>query len=279
MKATFKILFKCILIISFLILTPFFTGMKEIFAQNRFIASFVVQQKTLNEQISIKNKLNVLSYNSNITIEKDEINTEVTTQDSPIIPQPPSLNKRVYIYNTHQNEQYSEKESVMDAAVILGNQLKEKGIEVVLETNDFREYGRQHDLDYNHSYQISNKFLNDAFVNYGGFDLIIDLHRDAIPRASCFTTIDQKQYAKMMVVVGGLSKNVDAILKTSSTLTDMINQKVDGIMKPVLNREAYYNQDMNEHMLLIELGGDLNTFDEIKNTIDYLSDGLVKLLG
>ncbi|MEF9920709.1 MAG: stage II sporulation protein P [Erysipelotrichaceae bacterium] len=279
MKATFKILSKCILIIGFLFITPFFSGLLEIFGKDTFIASFVYQQKTINEKISIKNKLNVLSFNSNITIPKATIKTEITTQDIPVVPQTPSTNKKIYIYNTHQSESYNEQETVMDAAVILGNQLKEKGIEVVLETNDFKAFGSQYGYNYNDSYTISRKFINDALVNYGGFDLIIDLHRDAIPREACFTTINNKNYAKTMSVVGGLSKNAGAVNKISSTLTDIMNQKCNGIMKPVLEREAYYNQQMNDRMILIELGGDLNTFEEVKNSIEYLSSSIAELVG
>ncbi|MEG2799403.1 MAG: stage II sporulation protein P, partial [Erysipelotrichaceae bacterium] len=133
--------------------------------------------------------------------------------------------------------------------------------------------------NYNDSYTISRKFINDALVNYGGFDLIIDLHRDAIPREACFTTINNKNYAKTMSVVGGLSKNAEAVNKISSTLTDIMNQKCNGIMKPVLEREAYYNQQMNDRMILIELGGDLNTFEEVKNSIEYLSSSIAELVG
>lgn len=280
MKTSFKICLKLVILVAFLCVTPFFSSIHEILAQDQFLSTFVYQQKTLDGDISLKDHMNVLSSNSNITIDKEEIKSETTTQDEPIIPQiPKSSGKRIYIYNTHQSEGYQGGETVMDAAVILGNQLKEKGYDVVLETNDFGAYGKANGLDYNSGYKISNKFINDALVNYGGFDLIIDLHRDAVPRESTFVTIGDKNYAKMMMVIGGLGKNAYEVTKLSSTITDTINQLQGGMMREMMTREAYYNQEMTTNMVLIELGADKNTFDEVKNSIDFLAEGIFKVMG
>ncbi len=37
-------------------------------------------------------------------------------------------------------------------------------------------------MTYDDAYLVSEKFMNDALVKYGGFDLCIDLHRDSVPR-------------------------------------------------------------------------------------------------
>ena len=46
-----------------------------------------------------------------------------------------------------------------------------------------------------------------------------------------------------------------------------------------MTREAYYNQDMSDKMLLIEVGSDNNTFDEVKNSVDILALGIAQILG
>lgn len=120
--------------------------------------------------------------------------------------------------------------------------------------------------------------MNDALVNYGGFDLIIDLHRDAIPREVSYLKSNGKTYAKMMPVIGGLSKNADVIKKNSSTLSDIIDSKVHGIMRSTMVREAYYNQSVSDRMMLIECGGDVNPFDEVKNSMEVLADGIYDYL-
>ncbi|MEG2685045.1 MAG: stage II sporulation protein P [Erysipelotrichaceae bacterium] len=200
------------------------------------------------------------------------------SDNSSITNKPLSNKKKIYIYNTHQQEAYSDTGSVMEAAALLSNELVKLGYEVVLETNDFSKYANDNNLDYNQLYLVSSKYINDAFVNYKGFDLVIDLHRDSIPRNLTYYNEGKLNYAKMMLVVGGLSDNSYDVTKLSATLTDIINKEHNGIMRSVMNREAYYNQQMFPKMILIELGSDANTFDEVKNTIPILANGLNKLM-
>lgn len=282
MKTNFKIFFKCIGIIFFLSITPFFHGMIQTFQLKNINFFHYNIHHNSNELVqSVKKNLNVLTYNSNVNINYEKINFETTT-DINEVKEPmvlPKRDKRVYIYSTHQKENYLDGETVMDAAVELGKTLETYGIEVVLETNDFTQYAKSNNISYDKFYNISNKFIADAFATYGHFDSIIDLHRDSIPRNSTFITNAGIDYAKMMFVVGGLSKNVNAVTANSTTLTDIINKKVYGIMRTVMTKQSYYNQFMNEKMVLIELGSNNNTFKEVKNSIDYLAKGISEMIG
>lgn len=270
-----------------------------------FLDAFVYHQRTFDETISIKEQMNLLSYNANLTIEDDfqfqttqntkqeeekqkKENEPAQTPQQPAEPtkeeqpeQAPSVQdtgKKVYIYNTHQSEGYADGETVMDAAAILGNALEEKGIHVVLETADFGAYAKSMGWDYNQSYAVSNVYLNEALVNYGGFDLIIDLHRDAIPREASYIDVEGTTYAKLMPVIGGLSENAPIITERASTLSDIMNAKVHGIMRSTMTREAWYNQQVSEKTILIECGGDVNPFGEVKNSMGVLADGIYELL-
>lgn len=300
MKTTGKIICKLALIFAFLYITPFHNGVQAFLSGNNFLDAFVYHQKTLDETISIKDQLNLLSYNSNLTIkdkfefettqkqdppkEEDEDKVEEPTTDpAPDNPQTPpakaeDTGKRVYIYSTHQGEAYVGGETVMDASAILGNQLEGKGIHVVLETSDFGAYLKQQGWDYNSSYGASYKYMNEALANYGEFDMIIDFHRDSIPRESSFIEIDGVTYAKMMPVIGGLSGNAYDITKNSSTLSDIINGKKSGIMRSSMTREAYYNQQVSNRCMLIEVGGDVNSFEEVSNSVGVLADGIYDYL-
>lgn len=313
MKSTCKLLVKVFVLIAFLYLTPFASGLKNCFSSaDDLLNNFVYKQKTINSSLSLKDSLNVLSYNSNLTIPKEEITVE-TTQDNPTVvpktteeqntPQDKgeekdngkenantqkedaskdkkaeSTGKRVYIYDTHQDESYKGGKTVLDAAAILAQKLEDRGIKVVLETNDFIRYRDTHGLTYNESYVVSYKYLNEALVNYGGFDMCLDLHRDSIPREASYINIDGKNYAKGMFVVGGLGKNAKTATRLSTTLTDTINAKKNGIMKGVMTREAYYNQEVAKNIILMELGGDVNTFEEVSNSLDVIADGIHDVL-
>lgn len=286
MKSSMKLVLKVLLLIAFLCITPFVNGLKSTLSSSgNWLNSLVYRQKTMDQSISLKNQLNVLSFNSNLTLPKEEIVVE-TTQDNPIsVPTVPDSNdktvanqKKIYIYNTHQEEGYSDGKTVMDAAAILGAKLEEKGIKVILETNSFPQYLASKGLDYNKSYVASYKYLNDALVNYNGFDLCIDFHRDSIPRSASIVTVDDVTYAKAMMVVGGLGKNAESATATSTTLTDIINGKVNGMMRAPMIREAYYNQEVASNILLMEVGGDVNSFEEVQHSLDGIADGIYDLL-
>lgn len=318
MKSNAKILTKIALLALFLYITPFFHGFEKSFTKvSGVLEHLVYKQKVLSQSISLKNKMNVLSYNSNLTLPKEDITVETTHENPVIIPstenqkktdtdstknsipkkddaksnnqantnpkdngkaEKNSTGKKIYIYNTHQSEAYAGGETVMDAAAILAKKLEEKGFKVVLETNNFGKYLAQHGLDYNKSYVASYNYLNDALVNYGGFDLCLDLHRDSIPRSVSYIKKNGKTYAKGMMVVGGLGKNAKSATALSTTLTDIINAKMNGMMRSVMVRESYFNQEVHKNILLMELGGDVNTFDEIKNSLDVIADGIYDML-
>ena len=187
--------------------------------------------------------------------------------------------KKIYIYNTHQSEEYQGDKTVMDAATVLAEQLISYGYEVIVETNDFTKYCNEQGLTYNDLYMVSNKFLNDALVKYGGFDLIIDLHRDSVPREYTYVTIDGVSYAKTMMVIGGAAKYAQSSTQISKTITDNVNQIKNGIMKSVFTREgAYYNQYVCEGIVLMECGSENNTFEEVTNSIQVVAKGIHKMM-
>lgn len=285
MKNSLKILAKIFAILMFLYITPFYDGLQYMF-KDGFMSNLVYHQRTISQDLSLKSQLNVLSYNSNITIARNEIDVETTSEEPMIIPktvekedkseQSPKKNgKKIYIYNTHQDEKYSDGKTVMDAAVILAKHLKKEGFEVILETNDFVKYRDEHNLTYNDAYTVSNKYLNDALVNYNGFDLCIDLHRDSVPRSASYKTIGNKTYAKAMMVVAGSSSNVTSATKISTSLTDNVNKYKNGIMKSVMTRkEAYYNQFVHKGIVLMECGSDNNSFKEVSNTLEIVAKAI-----
>lgn len=304
MKTSAKIFLKLCLFTYLLFLTPFFSALPSFLGLDEsFIISNVYEYDL--KQIPIKEQLNLLKINEGVTLSnpntktikessgeyvdnsnimdssinnENKDNTNQNHQADTVVPQITS-DKKVYIYNTHQQEQYQENKSVVDASVELSNLLQSAGVQVVYETNDFPTYLRNKGLDYNYSYQASYFYLNEALVNYGGFDLIIDFHRDSVPRESSYVTINDKSYAKMMFVVGGLSKNVEQATALANDLTTRVNGIQDGVMKSVMSRESYFNQEVANNMVLIEVGSDQNTYEEVKNSTNLLAQAIIQYLG
>ncbi|NBK98034.1 MAG: stage II sporulation protein P [Erysipelotrichia bacterium] len=274
-----------------LFLTPFFSALPTFLGLDEsFITSKVYEHKL--SEISIKEQLNLLKVADGVTLSNVEHNKveessgtyvdnskkENSTQNDGVVPQVTSQ-KKVYIYNTHQQEAYQDNKTVIDASIALSNQLQSAGIQVVYESNDFSAWLKNQGLDYNSSYRASYYYLNEALVNYGGFDLIIDFHRDSVPRESSYVNINGKNYAKMMFVIGGLSKNVEQVSALSNDLTARINTLQEGVIKQAMTREAYYNQEVYPNSVLIEVGSDQNTYDEISNSTNLLAQAIIQYFG
>lgn len=178
--------------------------------------------------------------------------------------------KKIYIYSTHQQEEYVGG-NVVEGSKYLAQTLEKMGYEVIVEESDFEAYGASKGLNYNKLYNVSNTFLTEAILKHGGFDMIIDFHRDSVGANVSRLMSNNKSYAKMMFVIGKLSENVESVRNTSQALSSLIESYVPGISRGILEREAYYNQFVAKKMLLIEVGGVENEFSEVKYSLEVLA--------
>ena len=276
MKKSFIICFKLLLLCFFLLMTPFIAGLKSMFSDNHWFSTFLYTGQTL-QLPEITSAMNMM-----VMVKKEDIpQREIDIEELPPVPlieEEINLDKTVYIYSTHQQEAYMDQNTVVEASLHLASLLEEKGIHVQVESADFALALQEQGLNYNDSYLISRNYLIDALMSGKGYDLIVDFHRDSLPRESAYVNANGKNYAKMMCVLGGLSENHTHIYERTMTLFDKSNAYVDGIMKSTMNREAYYNQDIHENMMLIEVGSDQNTYEEIENSVQILADAITEML-
>lgn len=182
--------------------------------------------------------------------------------------------KKVYVYSTHQSEAYSDNKNVINASIYLKEKLNEYNVVVKIEEGNISEFMNINNYSYNSSYIASRYFIESEINN--NYDLIIDLHRDAVSRKNSLISINGKKYAKIMFVIGKKNKNYKKNYKVANEINNLINQKYPGLSRGVLlqdgsNVNGIYNQDLADNMLLIELGGNHNQFSEVKNTIDVLA--------
>lgn len=233
--------------------------------QNKnLISKFIklINKIEINEPVSIVQN----SFNSN-----DDITFSYMT--NPIIEKP-----RVYIYSTHQGEEYSGKglseyniePGVMMASYLLQDRLNEMGIVTIVEERSVSEYLKQNNLQYKDCYQATRHFLKTTLEEYEDFDLVIDLHRDALSKDLSTVTIDGKDYAKVLFV---MNPNYADNMSLVKRLNNSINTKY-----PKLSRGIYdgyrdtFNQDLNSNAILLEVGGQHNTVNEVVNTIDAIAE-------
>ena len=230
---------------------------------------FLFQYVSIDETKMVTNLISFQTRQTELSASLFPVHTTHETQESLQISK-----KKIYIYNTHQKEGY-QTGTVMDGALYLKQLLENKGYDVVFETEDFDEYKITHEMDLTVTYPTSRIFLEKNINEHGPFDLIIDLHRDALNREDCFYLDGHKAYAKMMMVIGGDSSFRDTVIYNSSILHETIDELCGGVMRSdFIRNSAVYNQDYTDKMMLIEVGGQYSTFQEVKNSIELLCQAI-----
>jgi len=241
----------------------------------------------LSQTFKSGNKIQNSGGSDNIEEVIDNLNNYVEDPSSKKVDNP-----RVYIYNTHQGETYNNKNleaynitpSVMMASYLLKEKLNNLNIPTVAEEGNILEFIRINNWQHQDSYKASRFFIIDAFNKYSNLDLIIDIHRDALTKSASTITIDGKNYAKVLFVVGLDHDNYQANLDLSNKLSTLINSSYSNLSRGVIEKsgegvDGIYNQDLSQKMVLIEIGGQENTIDEVLNTVDALSLVIKNYLG
>lgn len=193
---------------------------------------------------------------------------------------PPS----VYIYNSHQSEAYSGeglkeyniKPGVMMASYILQDKLAGIGIKALVMEDNLVDYLNLNNMTHNKSYIASRKFLQEALKKQQDLKLIIDLHRDALPKEKSTVIINNKSCAKVSFVIGGDHDNYQENLSVANKINNKLKEKYPTLTRGVIvkvgnDTNGIFNQDLNPKIILIEIGGQYNSIDEVLNTIEMLT--------
>lgn len=227
---------------------------------------------------SFDNSDTVLVYNKGYDDGVEEVikhMNQVTEVKDPII----------YIYNTHQTESYSNDlvdiygitPNVLMASYLLKEKLDKLGVPTLVEESNIAEFLRVNNWKYSESYKASRLYVLDAINKYPSIKLFIDLHRDSISKDNSTTTINNKDYAKVLFVVGKEHNNYQKNLDLANLINDKINKLYPSLSRGVLEKagsgvNGIYNQDLSEKAILLELGGNKNNINEVLNTVEALSN-------
>ena len=192
-------------------------------------------------------------------------------------------NPRIYIYNTHQTEEYKTIENynltptVYTASYILKDFLKEYNINAIVENSSLIDELNSKGLTYYDAYDVSRGWLKK--LNNNTLDLYIDLHRDSIKYEYSNVNVDNKDYAKIMFVVG-MNHNYENNMKVVDKLINEIEKINKNISRgKYLRKTAVFNQDFNNNCVLIELGGPESTYESISNSLSVLALAIKNYLG
>ena len=197
----------------------------------------------------------------------------------------------IYLYNSHQLENYSNDKleiygitpNVQMLSYILREKLDEKGIETIVEDANMSNILEVNGWNYSYSYQASRKELIAKIKKYPSLKYFIDIHRDSVPRSMSTITINNKNYARILFVIGQDYNNWDANYKLASDLNSIIASNYSNLSRGIIKKtgkyvNGVYNQDVNSNVILMEVGGAENTVEEVYNTSMVIADTLEKYI-
>lgn len=216
--------------------------------------------------------VNILKSNyRNLVVEEESKSVPVDkkVEDSPSI----------YIYNSHQTEEYTPSSFVEYSVMpnvqmnnyILEEKFEDKGFVTVVEEKNIKDVLNQHGWNYASSYQASRIFLEDAKKNFPSLKYFIDVHRDSLRKDRTTVTINDKNYASILFLIGLENPNYQANLEFSEKINAKLNEKYPTLSKGIYKKQGpgvngVYNQDFSPFTILVEMGGPENTIDEVLNT-------------
>lgn len=201
------------------------------------------------------------------------------------------VSKHVLIYHTHTYEAYepsvnwrSEKpdENVVMVGRALAASLEALGLEV---THDTAAYEPP---DLEGAYERSLDMLESRLSAGEQYDLVIDLHRDAVASTSDIkrtVNIGGIDVARFMVLIGQgttggyqVKPNWEANLKFAEGITYQLNLQCENLARNVKIKTGRFNQHVADCCILIECGMNTNTMEEVLAGIPYLAHAIYETI-
>lgn len=282
-KLKFKYLIFIIIIILIYLLFSYISSNFKLVTINKNAISKILSNNSIhiiyNEDDNYLNKIlqKFININDPVGILKNQTENKIILKDKLKLS---SYKYKVYLYNTHDLEQYKDfiqniKINVGNASLLLLNNLKSIGIDVIVEKQKVSDLTNN---DLSKSFDAS-KILIENIIQNENIDLFIDLHRDDEKKEVTTLELNGKKYAKVKFVVGRKNKNY----MLNYNLTELINRKIkekypDLTRGIVLNDNYTYNQELSEKIIFINIGGYENDIVEVKNTIDLLGPIIKEVL-
>lgn len=206
---------------------------------------------------------------------------------------------QVLIYHTHTSEGYMDEDvdyfydsfysrtqnedfNVVAVGNVIADTLNKKGIKTLHDKT-------VHDSTYNGSYDRSVQTVQSDMSEYSDIKVVLDIHRDALGTDDCKVktvfTYDDKKAAQIMVLSGcdiynergfeNWQNNLNFALKIQNTAETMY----PGMTRPMSFDFFAYNEYVCDGSLLIEIGTDANSIDEVEYTAQLLANVLYNVLG
>ncbi|WP_077367998.1 stage II sporulation protein P [Anaerosalibacter sp. Marseille-P3206] len=193
----------------------------------------------------------------------------------------------VLIYHTHGTEAYlpikdnrfhttERKYNMLTIGKIVSDSLTSYGHKV-------SHIDVYHDTpSYNKSYARSLNTITNAMKENENLKVVFDLHRDGIEEDASYIekakeqskiVINEKDIATFSLVIGPDSPNMDKVLKFNKYIKSVSDQLYPGLCKGIIIKPTgRFNQYVTDYYALIEVGSNLNTIEEAKESAKLISE-------
>lgn len=226
----------------------------------------------------LDNNYKKLVIKSSNTEKKEE---KTTTSNSPLI----------YIYNTHQTEEYKASNFIeysINPTVQMNNYILEdifnkNNLSTITEENKIKDILNLNGWNYAKSYKASRILMENAKSNNPTLKYFIDVHRDSLSKEKTTIKINEKNYAKIIFLIGLENPNYQKNLEFTTKINDKLNELYPNLSKGIYKKggagvNGVYNQDFSEYAILIEIGGPDNTVDEVLNSSLAFAECFIKVV-
>ncbi len=131
-----------------------------------------------------------------------------------------------------------------------------------------------HDVNaYNRSRRTAASLLKN------GSQVLIDVHRDAVPPNQYQTTVNGQEATKIKLVVGKTNPNSKTNLEFAKQLKAVMDKTKPGLSNGIFMGKGDYNQDLTPRSMLIEVGSHTNPKDDATKGVTAFADVLSATLG
>ena len=197
----------------------------------------------------------------------------------------------IYLYNSHPTEEYKSSnigEYYINPTVIMNNYILEgifnkRGYKTYVEEESVKNILDKNNWNYAASYKASRLLIEKAKMNNPSLEYFIDIHRDSLERDKTTITIDGKEYAKIIFLLGLENPNYEENNAFIEKINNKVNNYYPGLSKGIYKKEGpgvngIYNQDFSTKLILLEIGGYENTTSEVLNTTIAFSKCYLEVL-
>lgn len=187
-----------------------------------------------------------------------------------------------YYYETFYPRTTDSTQNVCAVGEEIANVLNANGIVTIHDTT-------LHDSpSYNGAYDRSLETINSYLEKYPSIKVVLDIHRDGIgtdtEKSKPIFTVDGKKAAQIMILAGyeydssldfdDWEYNLRFALQIQNTAESMY----PGMARPLYFNDFMYNMNVNTGSLLIEIGSDSNTLEEVRYSGYLLGNVLSEVL-